>query len=67
MDRARGRASRRPRGRSGVGEALVAPSPVLAVDALGYTAIIVELRGQFPLGSAKSATATKLGFAYRTL
>ncbi len=52
---------------SGGSEALVAPSPVLAVDALGYTAIIVELRGQFPLGSAKSATATKLGFAYRTL
>jgi len=48
-------------------ERLISPSPVLAVDALGYTAMVVELRGRKLDGGVDSQGATELGVAYRTL
>ena len=48
-------------------ETLVAPSPALLVDTLGYSTLIVELRAQLPLGSSGGQEMTRLGFAYRLL
>jgi hypothetical protein len=46
-------------------ETLVAPSPALVVDTLGYWRLIVELRSQVPIGASGAQGMTHLGFAYR--
>jgi hypothetical protein len=47
--------------------ASVSSAPMLVLDTLGYSAMIVELRPERPRGSTIAVAASRLGFAYRVI